>query len=162
MSLPARPSRPSRRIHSPRLEAGPDLHEAARLAGCDEFISRLPEGYDTKIGENGITLSGGERQRLSIARAFLKDAPVIILDEIAAALDVENEKKIQDSLNHLIAGKTVVIISHRLKSVEHVDKIVVIDKGKVEASGTHEELVKTSQTYQKLVKNAALAEAFMY
>ena len=75
---------------------------------------------------------------------------------------MENEKKIQDSLNHLIAGKTVVIISHRLKSVEHVDKIVVIDKGKVEASGTHEELVKTSQTYQKLVKNAALAEAFMY
>ena len=75
---------------------------------------------------------------------------------------MENEKKIQDSLNHLIAGKTVVIISHRLKSVEHVDKIVVIDKGKVEASGTHEELVKTSHTYQKLVKNAALAEAFMY
>lgn len=138
------------------------VREAARLAGCDEFILRLPEGYDTKIGENGITLSGGERQRLSIARAFLKDAPVIILDEIAAALDVENEKKIQDSLNKLIAGKTVIIISHRLKSVEHVDKIVVIDKGRVEASGTHEELMETSQTYQKLVRNAALAEKFMY
>ena len=79
--------------------------EAARLAGCDEFISNLPEGYDTKIGENGITLSGGERQRLSIARAFLKDAPIVILDEIAAALDVENEKKIQDSLNQLIAER---------------------------------------------------------
>ena len=136
--------------------------EAARLAGCDEFISKLPEGYDTKIGENGISLSGGERQRLSIARAFLKDAPIVILDEIAAALDVENEKKIQDSLNQLIAGKTVIIISHRLKSVEHVNKIVVIDAGKVEASGTHEELLDTSPTYQKLVKNATLAEQFMY
>ena len=136
--------------------------EAARLAGCDEFISKLPEGYDTKIGENGITLSGGERQRLSIARAFLKDAPIVILDEIAAALDVENEKKIQDSLNQLIAGKTVIIISHRLKSVEHVNKIVVIDAGKVEASGTHKELLDTSPTYRKLVKNATLAEQFMY
>ena len=138
------------------------VKEAARLAGCDEFILNLPEGYDTKIGENGITLSGGERQRLSIARAFLKDAPIVILDEIAAALDVENEKKIQDSLNQLIAGKTVIIISHRLKSVEHVNKIVVIDAGKVEASGTHEELMKVSPTYQKLVKNATLAEQFMY
>ena len=136
--------------------------EAARLANCDEFIMRLPEGYQTKIGENGITLSGGERQRLSIARALLKDAPVIILDEIAAALDVENEKKIQDSLNHLIAGKTVIIISHRLKSVEHVDKIVVIEGGVTEASGTHEELLQKSVTYRKLVKNAALAEEFMY
>lgn len=136
--------------------------EAARMANCDEFIERLPEGYETKIGENGITLSGGERQRLSIARALLKDAPVIILDEIAAALDVENEKKIQDSLNHLIAGKTVIIISHRLKSVEHVNKIVVISDGKVEAAGTHEELLRTSSVYKKLVKNAALVEAFTY
>ena len=138
------------------------VKEAARQANCEDFISRLPEGYETKIGENGITLSGGERQRLSIARAFLKDAPIIILDEIAAALDVENEKKIQDSLNHLIAGKTVIIISHRLKSVEHVNRIVVVDDGRVEASGTHEELMKISSTYQKLVRNAALAEEFMY
>lgn len=138
------------------------VKEAARLANCEEFIARLPEGYDTKIGENGAALSGGERQRLSIARAFLKDAPVIILDEIAAALDVENEKKIQDSLNQLIAGKTVIIISHRLKSVEQVNRIVVIDEGRVEAAGTHEELLQTSPTYQKLVRNAALAEKFMY
>lgn len=138
------------------------VREAARLANCDEFILRLPEEYDTKIGENGITLSGGERQRLSIARAFLKDAPIVILDEIAAALDVENEQKIQESLNHLINGKTVIIISHRLKSVEHADKIVVIDGGRTEAQGTHEELKQTSPTYRKLVENAALAESFMY
>lgn len=144
-------------------EASDDqVREAARLANCEEFILRLPEGYDTKIGENGITLSGGERQRLSIARAILKDAPVIILDEIAAALDVENEKKIQDSLNQLIAGKTVIIISRRLKSVEQVNWIVVIADGKAEASGTHEELLETSPVYRKLVENAALAENFMY
>lgn len=138
------------------------VREAARLANCEEFVSRLPEGYDTKIGENGITLSGGERQRLSIARAFLKDAPIIILDEIAAALDVENENKIQDSLNQLIAGKTVIIISHRLKSIENADQIVVISEGKVDAAGAHEELLGTSHVYQNLVKNAALAEKFMY
>ena len=95
-----------------------EVVQAARLANCEEFIRRLPDGYKTMIGENGATLSGGERQRLSIARAFLKDSPIIILDEIAASLDVENEKKIQDSLNRLILDKTVIIISHRLKSVE--------------------------------------------
>lgn len=145
-----------------RKASDAQVREAARLANCEEFIARLPEGYDTKIGENGITLSGGERQRLSIARALLKDAPIIILDEIAAALDVENEKKIQDSLNHLIAGKTVIIISHRLKSVEDVDQIVVIADGKTEAAGTHKELLDKSPAYQKLVENARLAEAFTY
>lgn len=139
-----------------------EVIEAARLGGCHDFISRLPEGYNTKIGENGATLSGGERQRISIARAFLKDAPVIILDEIAAALDVENEKKIQDSLNRLMEGRTVIIISHRLKSVEHVDSIVVISDGRVEASGSHRELLKTSPTYGRLVENALLAENFTY
>lgn len=139
-----------------------EVIEAARLGGCHEFISRLPEGYHTKIGENGATLSGGERQRISIARAFLKNAPVIILDEIAAALDVENEKKIQDSLNRLMEGRTVIIISHRLKSVEHVDSIVVINDGRVEASGSHRELLKTSPTYGRLVENALLTENFTY
>ncbi|HIU26485.1 MAG TPA: ABC transporter ATP-binding protein [Candidatus Copromorpha excrementigallinarum] len=139
-----------------------EVIEAARLGGCHDFISRLPEGYNTKIGENGATLSGGERQRISIARAFLKDAPVIILDEIAAALDVENEKKIQDSLNRLMEGRTVIIISHRLKSVEHVDSIVVINDGRVEASGSHRELLKTSPTYGRLVENALLTENFTY
>ena len=139
-----------------------EVIRAARLANCEEFIRRLPEGYKTMIGENGATLSGGERQRLSIARAFLKDSPIIILDEIAASLDVKNEKKIQDSLNRLILDKTVIIISHRLKSVENADKIVVIDCGRVEASGTHLELLKTSPTYNNLVEKAKLTEEFQY
>lgn len=109
-----------------------EVKEAARLANCEEFINKLPDGYNTAIGENGATLSSGERQRLSIVRAFLKDAPIILLDEIAASLDVDNEKKIQDSLNKLIRNKTVIIISHRLKSIENVDKIVVIDNGEVD------------------------------
>ena len=139
-----------------------EVIQAARLANCEEFIRRLPEGYKTMIGENGATLSGGERQRLSIARAFLKDSPIIILDEIAASLDVENEKKIQDSLNRLILDKTVIIISHRLKSVENADRIVVIDCGRVEASGTHLELLKASPTYNNLVEKAKLTEEFQY
>ena len=138
------------------------VKEAARLANCEEFIYNLPDGYNTVIGENGATLSGGERQRLSIARAFLKNAPIIILDEIAASLDVENEKKIQESLNELIKNKTVIIISHRLKSVENVNKIVVIDKGGVEAYGKHEELIHASKTYNNLVEKAQLAEGFKY
>ena len=139
-----------------------EVVQAARLANCEEFIRRLPDGYKTMIGENGATLYGGERQRLSIARAFLKDSPIIILDEIAASLDVENEKKIQDSLNRLILDKTVIIISHRLKSVENADKIVVINCGRVEASGTHLELLKTSPTYNNLVEKAKLTEEFQY
>ncbi len=139
-----------------------DVREAARLANCKEFIAGLPDGYDTVIGENGATLSGGERQRLSIARAFLKNAPIIILDEIAASLDVDNEKKIQESLNELTQNKTVVIISHRLKSIENVDKIVVINDGEVEAFGTHHELISLSKTYNNLLEKARLAEAFKY
>lgn len=139
-----------------------EVKHAAGLANCEEFIKRLPEGYDTKIGENGATLSGGERQRLSIARAFLKAAPIIILDEIAASLDVDNEKKIQDSLNRLIQNKTVLIISHRLKSVENADKIVVIHEGNVDALGRHDALVKKSKIYHNLVEKAKLAEEFNY
>lgn len=139
-----------------------EVREAARLAQCEEFIQGLPDGYDTVIGENGATLSGGERQRLSIARAFLKNAPIIILDEIAASLDVDNEKKIQESLNELIQKKTVIIISHRLKSIENVDKIVVINDGAVEAFGTHKELMSLSKTYNNLVEKVRLAEVFKY
>ncbi len=139
-----------------------EVKGAAEMAGCAEFIAALPEGFDTVIGENGAALSGGERQRLSIARAFLKDAPIVILDEIAASLDVENEKKLQDSLNLLLRGKTVVIISHRLKSIENADKIVVISEGSVEAAGRHTELLHSSPTYARLVENARLAEEFTY
>lgn len=139
-----------------------EVKEAARLANCMDFIEKLPDGFNTLIGENGAELSGGERQRISIARAFLKDAPVLILDEISASLDVDNEKKIQDSLNKLIKDKTVIIISHRLKSIENVNKIVVIDEGVVETSGNHSELIKDSKVYKNLIEKTKLAEAFNY
>ena len=137
-----------------------EVKKAAELANCMDFIEKL--GFDTTIGENGAELSGGERQRLSIARAFLKDAPILILDEISASLDVDNEKKIQDSLNKLIKDKTVIIISHRLKSIENVDKIVVIDEGAVEISGNHNELIEHSKVYKNLIEKTKLAEAFNY
>lgn len=139
-----------------------EVKEAAKAANCMDFIEKLPQGFDTAIGENGAELSGGERQRLSIARAFLKDAPILILDEISASLDVDNEKKIQDSLNKLIKNKTVIIISHRLKSVEKVDKIVVLENGYVEKIGKHEELKKSSRVYQNLIQKTELAENFNY
>ncbi|MDK9580865.1 ABC transporter ATP-binding protein [Sneathia sanguinegens] len=135
---------------------------AAKLANCDEFIEKLPKGYETIIGENGLELSGGQRQRLSIARAFLKDAPILILDEISANLDVDNEKKIQESLNRLIKNKTVIIISHRMKSIENVDKIVVIDEGKVESIGTHKELLEKSKVYKTLIEKSKMTEEFVY
>ena len=139
-----------------------EVKEAAALANCLDFIEKLPDGFNTKVGENGTELSGGERQRLSIARAFLKDAPILILDEISASLDVDNEKKIQDSLNKLIKDKTVIIISHRLKSIENVDKIVVIDDGRVETAGTHEQLLEQSKVYKNLIEKTNLAEEFSY
>ena len=139
-----------------------EVKEAAMLANCMDFIEKLPDGFNTLIGENGAELSGGERQRISIARAFLKDAPVLILDEISASLDVDNEKKIQDSLNKLIKDKTVIIISHRLKSIENVNKIVVIDEGVVETAGNHDKLIKDSKVYKNLIEKTKLAEAFNY
>ena len=139
-----------------------EVKEAAVLANCMDFIEKLPEGFNTRVGENGAELSGGERQRLSIARAFLKDAPILILDEISASLDVDNEKKIQDSLNKLIKDKTVIIISHRLKSIENVDKIVVIDDGRVETEGSHKELLEQSKVYRNLIEKTNLAEEFSY
>ncbi len=139
-----------------------EVKEAARLANCIEFIEAQPEGFNTVIGENGNRLSGGERQRLSIARALLKDAPIIILDEISASLDVENEMKIQESLNALIKNKTVIIISHRLKSIENVDKIVVMNKGKIDAEGTHAELLKESSLYRDMIEKSGLTETYTY
>lgn len=139
-----------------------EVKRAAELANCIDFIDRLPSGFDTIIGENGAELSGGERQRLSIARAFLKDAPILILDEIAASLDVDNEKKIQESLNNLIKDKTVVIISHRMKSIENADKIVVLENGKVESEGKHKELLEKSKAYRNLIEKTKMAEEFIY
>ncbi|EMW5597105.1 ATP-binding cassette domain-containing protein, partial [Enterococcus faecalis] len=139
-----------------------EVKKAARLANCEDFIEKLPDGYHTLVGENGSSLSGGERQRLSIARAFLKNAPILILDEITASLDAENEKRIQESLNRLIQDKTVLIISHRLKSIEKVNKIVVMDQGKLVDQGTHNELYRRSEIYKNLIKKTKLSEKFVY
>lgn len=139
-----------------------EVLEAARLANCDEFVKKLPRGYETEIGENGSNLSGGERQRISIARAFLKDAEIILLDEIAASLDVENEKYIQESLNKLTKNKTVIIISHRMKSIENVDQIIVMRDGKIEDFGRHEEIIERSKTYKKMIESSKKSEEFVY
>ena len=124
---------------------------AAKAAQCDEFISKLSDGYQTVIGENGATLSGGERQRLSIARALLKDAPVILLDEATASLDVDNETEIQNAISRLVRGKTVLIIAHRMRTVEAADNIVVLADGTVVENGTHEKLMKENGLYHRLV-----------
>ena len=139
-----------------------EVKEAARLANCTEFIEALPESWNTFVGENGSRLSGGERQRLSIARAFLKNAPIIILDEISASLDVENEMKIQESLNKLIKDKTVIIISHRLKSVENADKIIVMNEGKIEAEGKHSDLLQKSELYKNMIDKSTATEKWVY
>lgn len=129
-----------------------EVIKAAKAAHCHDFIEKLPNGYQTVIGENGSTLSGGECQRLSIARALLKDAPVILLDEATASLDVDNETEIQEAITHLIKGKTVLIIAHRMRTVESADKIVVLDGGVVAESGSHDELMKKKGLYYKLVE----------
>lgn len=127
-----------------------EIMAAARLARCDEFIERLPHGYETIIGENGKTLSGGERQRLSIARAFLKNAPVILLDESTASIDPENETKIQEAIGKLIENKTVLIIAHKLRSIVECDKIVALKEGHLIEEGTHNSLMEQSGLYHRL------------
>ena len=123
---------------------------AAKAAYCDEFIQRLPDGYQTVLGENGSTLSGGERQRISIARALLKDAQIILLDEATASLDPENEVLIQRAIAKLVEGKTVIMIAHRLRTVVDADQIIVLDNGKLVECGTHDELMKKKGLYHKL------------
>jgi len=125
---------------------------AAKAAQCDSFIEKLPQGYDTEIGENGYTLSGGERQRLSIARALLKDAPIILLDEATAALDPENETLIQRAISTLIQNKTVIVIAHRLRTVENADKIIVLNKGTIAETGTHAELMTKDGIYRQMYR----------
>ncbi len=125
---------------------------AARAANCEEFVRRLPKGYDTPIGENGARLSGGERQRISIARALLKDAPIVLLDEATASLDVENETKIQEALSRLLAGKTVLVIAHRMRTVEAADKIVVLAGGRVAEAGAPSELLEQGGLFRRMVE----------
>ena len=129
-----------------------EVMRAAALARCDEFVINLPEGYDTLIGENGERLSGGERQRISIARAILKDAPIILLDEATASLDAENESKIQSALSELIKDKTVLIIAHRMRTVQAADKIVVIKDGSIAEQGTPSELIEREGFFSSMLK----------
>ena len=123
---------------------------AAKLANCDEFALKLPNGYNTDIGENGCELSGGERQRISIARAFLKNAPIILLDEATASLDVENETFIQTALSRLIENKTVLVIAHRMRTVAGADKIIVLNEGSVAEEGSPEELIERNGIFKHM------------
>ena len=125
---------------------------AAKAANCQEFVSKLPQGYQTPIGENGAKLSGGERQRISIARALLKDAPIVLLDEATASLDVENETKVQEALSRLLTGKTVLVIAHRMRTVAAADHIVVLKEGKVAQQGTPKELMAQGGLYRRMVE----------
>lgn len=129
-----------------------EVRKAAQLAQCDEFMKKLPQGYDTLIGENGERLSGGERQRISIARAILKDAPIILLDEATASLDAENESKIQSALSVLIKNKTVLVIAHRMRTVLGADKIVVIKEGTIVETGTSLELKEKQGIFSSMLK----------
>ena len=129
-----------------------EVIQAARLANCEEFALKLPDGYNSMIGENGCELSGGERQRISIARAFLKNAPIILLDEATASLDVENETLIQTALSRLIKNKTVLVIAHRMRTVSGADKVVVLSDGIVAEQGTPEELIRTGKIYTHMMQ----------
>jgi ATP-binding cassette, subfamily B, bacterial MsbA len=127
-----------------------DVEAAARAALAHDFILGLPSGYDTVIGERGVRLSGGERQRLAIARALLKNAPILILDEATSALDSESESLVQSALQNLMTGRTVFVIAHRLSTVRRADRIVVIENGAIEDIGTHEDLMSRLGTYRRL------------
>jgi len=128
-----------------------EVIEAAKKACCHEFICSLPEGYDTVIGDKGFALSGGERQRISIARAILKDAPIIIFDEATANVDPENEAHLQKAFEELTRNKTIIMIAHRLKTVRNADQILVVDGGKIVQKGKHEELMKQDGIYKRFV-----------
>ncbi|MDY3981728.1 MAG: ATP-binding cassette domain-containing protein, partial [Paraeggerthella sp.] len=128
-----------------------EVEEAARKACCHEFIERLPQGYETRLGEGGATVSGGERQRISIARAILKDAPIVILDEATANVDPENERDLQRAVEALTRNRTVIMIAHRLKTVRNADQIIVLDRGRVAQRGTHDELIRQRGIYADFV-----------
>jgi subfamily B ATP-binding cassette protein MsbA len=126
------------------------VHEAARIANAHDFISSLPEGYNTNIGERGLELSGGQRQRIAIARAVLKNPPILILDEATSALDTESEVLVQQAIERLMENRTSLVIAHRLSTVLNADRIVVLDKGEIVQKGRHEELVEETGLYRKL------------
>ncbi len=134
--------------------------EAARKACCDDFIEALPDGYNTVIGEGGASLSGGEKQRISIARAMLKDAPIVILDEATANVDPENEDRLQKAIEALTRDKTIIMIAHRLKTVRHADQILVVDHGRIVQQGTHEQLIGQPGIYAAFVGGRKQAEGW--
>jgi subfamily B ATP-binding cassette protein MsbA len=129
-----------------------EIEEAARQAAAHDFVRELPDGYDTNVGEAGARLSGGQRQRIAIARAFLKDAPILLLDEATSALDTESEQQVQAALERLMAGRTTILIAHRLSTVRHADRIYVIDRGKVVETGSHASLVRKRGLYARLAR----------
>lgn len=133
-----------------------EVMRVARLARCDEFVAKMPQGYRTVIGENGETLSGGERQRISIARALLKDAPIVLLDEATASLDVENETRIQAGISELVRNKTVLIIAHRMRTIANADKIVVLENGSVTETGTPRELQERNGLFARMMKRQSM------
>ena len=133
---------------------------AAKKARCHDFIMELPNGYDTVIGEGGGTLSGGQKQRISIARAMLKDAPIIILDEATASIDPENEHLIQNAISELTKGKTIITIAHRLATIENADQILVVDDGRIVQKGKHKELINQKGKYLDFIKVREQAEGW--
>ena len=128
-----------------------EVMAAARIANADEFIQQLPEGYLTRIGDRGMTLSGGQRQRISIARAVLKNPPILILDEATSALDTESEHLVQEALANALQNRTAIIIAHRLSTIQHADEIIVMDKGRIVERGTHDTLLALGGIYKKLI-----------
>ena len=129
-----------------------EVYEAARKARCYDFIMALPDGFQTVVGEGGATLSGGEKQRISIARCILKDAPIVILDEATASVDTDNESYIQEAISELVKGKTLLVIAHRLNTIQNADQILVISDGHISQHGTHEELMEQPGIYQDFVR----------
>ena len=137
-----------------------EIIEAAKKARCHDFIMALPDGYETVIGEGGSTLSGGEKQRISIARAILKNANIVILDEATASIDPENEHLIQQALTALTRGKTILTIAHRLATIQHADQILVVDDGRIVQRGTHEELMAQGGLYRRFIEIREQAEGW--
>jgi len=138
-----------------------EVERAARRAQAHEFIARLPDGYDTRVGERGLTLSGGQRQRLAIARAFLADPRILILDDATSSVDASTEQEIKQALREVMAGRTTFVIAHRLSTIALAQEIVVLEDGEIVAEGTHDELLETSDLYREIVEKGLPDQVFL-